>query len=77
MVPLEGSLQAEELGGGEGRPDALGLPGEGPVEEQTVLVHVGTCRETEAASREANGRSACDAARSRTCWWGYLAFSSR
>ena len=30
MILLEGSLQAEELRGGEGRPDAFGFPGEGP-----------------------------------------------
>lgn len=43
MVLLEGSLQAQQLRRGEGRPDAFGLPGEGAVEQQAVLGHVVTC----------------------------------
>lgn len=40
VVLLEGSLQAQQLGRGEGRPDALRFPGEGTVEQQAVLGHV-------------------------------------
>jgi len=42
VVLLEGSLQAEELRGGEGRPDAFGFSGERAVQEQAVLGHVVT-----------------------------------
>ncbi|KAG7235801.1 hypothetical protein INR49_002188 [Caranx melampygus] len=42
VILLEGSLQPEQLGRGEGRPDPLGFPGEGTVEQQTVLGHVVT-----------------------------------
>lgn len=42
VVLLEGSLQAQQLRRGEGRPDALRLPGEGSVEQQAVLGHVVT-----------------------------------
>lgn len=44
VVLLEGSLQAEQLRRREGRPDALGLPGEGAVQEQAVLGHLVTWR---------------------------------
>lgn len=40
VVLLEGSFQAQQLGRGEGRPDAFRFPGEGTVEEQAVLGHV-------------------------------------
>lgn len=42
VVLLEGSFQPQQLGGGEGRPDPLGLPGEGAVEQQAVLGHLVT-----------------------------------
>lgn len=55
VVLLERALQAQELGRGEGRADAFGFPGEGTVEEQTVLGHVATWhhiqRDTETRQR--------------------------
>lgn len=42
MVLLEGSFQPQQLRRGEGRSDALRLPGEGAVEQQAVLGHVVT-----------------------------------
>lgn len=52
MVLLESSLQAQELGRREGRPNAFGLSGERAVEEQAVLGHVITWHRSENAVRQ-------------------------
>lgn len=57
VVLLEGAFQAQQLRRGEGRPDALRLPGEGAVEQQAVLGHVVTCRQKTGPQCQVNGCS--------------------
>lgn len=59
VVLLEGSFQTQQLRRGEGRSDALGLPGEGAVEQQAVLGHVVTWRRREKTGPQCQVNTCC------------------
>lgn len=57
VVLLEGPLQAQQLRRGKGRADALGLAGEGAVQQEALLGHLAPCGHTQSSGQPRHARS--------------------